>query len=555
VLTVADLAAVPLLSCLATPELERLARTSADMRLQAGEYATHAGETRALYIVLDGRCEITKVIEGIERVIGTRGPNEEIGLVFGEASMALGMLQPASLRAAEPSRVVCIGPREFHIATAVSPELAERLGAAARERIEGLAEIAAEPEPPVVTIVGPHLDARGHELRRFLDSNAIGFEWIEPDDPVLERVWPDWRSAGHEFPTLRFEHGETAVRPSTREVADRLGLSTRPQHRAYDAVIIGGGPAGLAAAVYGASEGLRTIMIERQAPGGQAGTSSRIENYLGFPNGVSGDELATRALQQARRLGAEVLVTRQVANIDVATRRLTLDGGETIAAKAIVLATGVTWRRLTGEGFDRLAGKGVYYGASRSEAPSTQGLDVALIGAGNSAGQAALHFANFARKVTIVVRGDSLAKSMSHYLIEQLIRKANIEIRLQSEVTGVYGETRLERIDLADKAMGTTECSDCAALFVFIGADAETDWLPAQIARDARGYVLTGEQMTKAAEWPLERDPYLLETSVPGIFACGDVRFNSVKRVASGVGEGSMSIAFIHQYLAQTAAG
>ena len=523
------------------------------MRLQTGEYATHEGEGRALYIVLDGCCEITKTVDGIERVIGTRGPSEEVGIVFGEAAMALGMLQPASLRAAQPSRVVCIGPREFHIATAASPELGERVGSAARVRISGLAEVAAETEPPVVTLVGPRVDARGHELRRFLDSNAISFEWIEPEDPILATVWPDWRSAGDEFPILRFESGGVAVSPTLRDVAERIGLSTRPQRREYDAVIIGGGPAGLAAAVYGASEGLRTIMIEREAPGGQAGTSSRIENYLGFPNGVSGDELATRALHQAKRLGAEVLVTRRVANIDVTTRTVVLDGDEMIPAKAIVLATGVSWRRLTGEGFERLAGKGVYYGASRSEAPSTQGLDVALIGAGNSAGQAALHFSNFARTVTMVVRGDALAKSMSHYLIEQLSRKANIEIALQSEVAAVYGDDRLERIDLIDKATGAAECRACAGLFVFIGADAETDWLPPQIARDARGYILTGEQMTKAAAWPLDRDPYLLETSVPGIFACGDVRFNSVKRVASGVGEGSMSIAFIHQYLAQTA--
>ena len=553
-LTVAELATVPLLSCLAHAELERLARTSADLRLQTGEYATHEGETRALYIVIEGCCEITRTVDGIERVIGTRGPNEEVGLVFGEAAMSLGMLQPANLRASEPSRVVCIAPREFYIATAVSPELAERVGAAARIRMQGLAEVTAEAEAPVVTIVGPRLDVVGYELRRFLDSNTISFDWIEPDDPILDSAWPDWRAAGDVFPILRFDNGEVAVNPAMRDVAERVGLSTRARHDAYDTVVIGGGPAGLAAAVYGASEGLRTILIEREAPGGQAGTSSRIENYLGFPNGVSGDELATRALAQAKRLGAEVLVTRSVANIDVTSRTIVLDGGETIRTKTIVLATGVSWRRLTGEDFTRLAGKGVYYGASRSEAPATQGLDVALIGAGNSAGQAALHFSNFARKVTMVVRGDSLAKSMSHYLIEQLSHKANIEVRLQCEVGGVHGDGHLERIELVDNAAGLTEIMECSALFAFIGADAETSWIPPEIARDARGYILTGEQMKKTAAWPLERDPYLLETSVPGIFACGDVRFNSVKRVASGVGEGSMSIAFVHQYLAQTVA-
>jgi thioredoxin reductase (NADPH) len=315
-------------------------------------------------------------------------------------------------------------------------------------------------------------------------------------------------------------------------------------------VIIGGGPAGLAAAVYGASEGLSTLVVECEAPGGQAETSSRIENYLGFPSGISGDELASRALRQAHRLGAEILITRRTLALDPVTRTVRLDGGDEVRARTIILATGVNWRRIDIEGFDRLIGKGIYYGAARSEAGVTQGQEVYLIGAGNSAGQAAIYFANFARMVTLVVRGPNLEKSMSQYLIDQIRTKPNVRVALRSEVTAVYGGEHLDAIDLADREIGTVAREDCAGLFVFIGADAETAWLPPEVVRDPRGYVLTGPDVEKSGHWTLERDPYLLETSVPGIFACGDVRFSPVKRVASAVGEGSMAIAFVHQFLA-----
>jgi thioredoxin reductase (NADPH) len=301
--------------------------------------------------------------------------------------------------------------------------------------------------------------------------------------------------------------------------------------------------------VYGASEGLRTVVVEREAPGGQAGTSSRIENYLGFPSGVSGDELASRALQQARRLGAEILVTRSVTRIDVDGRNVHLDGGDVIRARTIILATGVTWRHLAIDGFDRFIGKGIYYGASRSEANATHGLDVYLIGGGNSAGQAALYFANHARMITLVLRGDSLEKSMSRYLVEQLRGKSNVAVQLRSEVVGAHGDTHLTAIDIRDGLSTEVSRHDCGGLFVFIGADAETEWLPTEIARDVRGYVLTGDDVVKAGRWTHSRDPYLLESSVPGVFACGDVRLSPVKRVASAVGEGSMAIAFAHKYL------
>jgi thioredoxin reductase (NADPH) len=297
---------------------------------------------------------------------------------------------------------------------------------------------------------------------------------------------------------------------------------------------------------------LRTIVVEREAPGGQAGTSSRIENYLGFPSGVSGDELATRALQQARRLGAEILVTRSVTRMDAVTRHVHLDGGDVIRTRTIILACGVDWRQLSIEGFDRLAGKGIFYGAARSEARIAHGLDIHIVGAGNSAGQAAQFFSTHARSVTILSRGDTLQKSMSQYLIDQIASRTNIHTLCRKEVVAVHGEVSLEAIDVRDCATGETTRLESGGLFLFIGADPQTDWLPPEIAVDERGFVLTGADMRGADRWELERDPYLLETSVPGIFACGDVRLGPVKRVASAVGEGSMAITFVHQYIRHT---
>ncbi|HWH96088.1 MAG TPA: FAD-dependent oxidoreductase, partial [Baekduia sp.] len=387
------------------------------------------------------------------------------------------------------------------------------------------------------------------ELRRFLDRNQVTYKWLTPETPVDADRWGGPLPADGDLPAIRVIGGKTVIRPQLRRVAELLGLGTEADAAQYDTVVVGAGPAGLAAAVYGASEGLRTIVIEREAPGGQAGTSSRIENYLGFPSGVSGDELASRALQQARRLGAEILVTRSIVRIDAATRQVHLDGGDVLRARTIILACGVTWRHLSMESFDRLVGKGISYGAARSEAPNTHGLDVHIVGAGNSAGQAALFFSTHARSVTIVCRGESLESSMSRYLIDQLATRSNIHARFGAEVTAVHGDVSLQAIDVCDRATGETTRLDSGGLFIFIGADAQTGWLPSEIALDEKGYVLTGSDMRAAGRWALDRDPYLLETSVPGIFACGDVRFGPVKRVAAAVGEGSMAIAFVHQYL------
>jgi thioredoxin reductase (NADPH) len=548
-LTIDDVRSIPLFSALPAAELERLADTAADLHLSAGEFAVPEGGDRALYAVLAGKIEVVKLFDGIERTLGWRGP----GTIFGEVPIAFGTVFVGGYRASEPSRVFRVDPKHYYAVAASCPEVAAKVGALARERIGGLQGIAAEPPKARVAMVGHRWDAACSALRQFLARNQISYDWVTPDAPDLSTRWPGPRPLDDECPVLRLTDGTLLGRPATRDLAERLGLQTRARLPEYDTIVIGGGPAGLAAAVYGASEGLRTVVLEREAPGGQAGTSSRIENYLGFPSGVSGDELASRALQQARRLGAEILVTRSVAGIDPATRQVRLDGNDVVRGRTIILATGVTWRRLAIDGFDRLIGKGIYYGAARSEAAATHGLDVHLIGAGNSAGQAALYFAHHARTVTLVVRGESVASSMSRYLIEQLETQANVTVQTRSEVVAAHGDTHLAAIDIRDKATAEVRRHDCGGLFVFIGADAETGWLPADIARDDRGYVLTGEDVVKAGCWSHDRDPFLLESSVPGIFACGDVRLSPVKRVASAVGEGSMAVAFVHKYLQQDA--
>jgi len=425
-----------------------------------------------------------------------------------------------------------------------------QVAALASERIGGLRGIATAPPKARAVLVGHPWGDTLRGLRAFLTRNQISYDWVAPDAPDLASHWPGAAPTETELPALVCDDGSLLRSATVRDVAEKLGLPISPRGEVYDTVILGGGPAGLAAAVYGASEGLRTLVIEREAPGGQAETSSRIENYLGFPTGVSGEELARRASQQAHRLGAEVVVTRSAVGIDPMARTVLLDGGRAVQARSIILATGVSWRRIASDGFERLLGKGLFYGASRSEAGVTQGKDIHLIGAGNSAGQAAMFFANHARSVTLVVRGDSLEKSMSHYLIEQLRSKPNIGVALNSEVRALHGEKLLEAIDLFDRGSESARRVDSAGVFVFIGADAETGWLPDAILRDPRGYVLTGDAVTKSGHWPLQRDPYLLETSVPGIFAAGDVRASPVKRVAAAVGEGSMAIAFVHQFLA-----
>jgi thioredoxin reductase (NADPH) len=526
-------------------ERERLSWAAADISLVPAEYAVHEGDERALFAVLEGHIEVVKLVDGIERVLGERRPGD----IFGEVPLTLGTVFPVGFRATEKSRVMRMEPHDYHAVAAVVPDVAKEVGRLASGRMGGLQGIAAEPPAPRAIVVGHRWDASCTELRRFLDRNRVTFKWLTPDGPDAAEQWGGPWPPDSDCPVIRVVDGKTVVRPELRRVAELLGLGTEAAAAEYDTVIIGAGPAGLAAAVYGASEGLRTIVIEREAPGGQAGTSSRIENYLGFPSGVSGEELASRALQQARRLGAEILVTRAITRIDAALHQVHLDGGDVLRARTIILACGVAWRHLPVEGFDRLAGKGISYGAAPSQAAGTHGLDVHIVGAGNSAGQAAMFFSNHARSVTILCRSEGLEKSMSRYLIDQLATRSNIRVLNRTEVVAAHGDLSLEAIDIRDAATGDTTRLGSGGLFIMIGADAETAWLPPEIALDRHGYVLTGSDLAAAGRWELDRDPYLLETSVPGIFACGDVRFSPVKRVASAVGEGSMAIALVHQYL------
>ncbi len=528
--TADEIAAVPLFAELPEDEFRRISEAAADIHVQPGEYAVSEGDERALFAMLDGHLEVVKLFDGVERILGNRLPGD----IFGEVPITLGTPFPAGYRAVEPSRVLRLEPEDYYAIASREPQVALKVGEIARGRIGGLQHIVAEPLPPRAHLLGAQHDRFCSDLRQFLDRNEISFEWTRREEGAPTEI--------------RFADGGTIVEPTLRQVADGVGLQTQPSDTEYDTVVIGGGPAGLAAAVYGASEGLRTIVVEREAPGGQAGTSSRIENYLGFPSGVSGEELGRRAHQQAKRLGAEMLVTRAITGIDAATRTVTLDGGDTLRTRTIVIATGVTWRHLPIEDFERLVGKGIFYGAVRSEAPATHGLDVHIVGAGNSAGQAAIFFANHARSVTILCRSDSPA-SMSHYLVDQIGTKPNIHLETQREVTAVHGDGSLEAIDVVDRATGETTRRASGGLFIFIGADADTRWLCREIALDERGYVVTGPDVRATGRWSIERDPFLLETSVPGIFACGDVRSSPIKRVAAAVGDGSMAIAFVHQYM------
>ncbi len=544
-----ELRTIPVLSGLADKELAYLAKTSADIRLLPGEYVVHEGEPRrVLFILVEGRVEVTKFVDGEERVIGVR----EAGELFGEIPVVLDTPFLVSFRAAQRSRVMQIEAKDFHAVAASAPQFSAAVEAAALDRVGGLHELAAAPSHPLVAVIGPQWDNATHELREVLQRNSVEFDWITPEDPAAAALSLN-SIANRRYPIVRLRDGTVLSDPSIRDIAKAIGLSVSPERATYDVAIIGGGPAGLAAAVYGASEGLSTILVEREAPGGQAGTSSRIENYLGFPFGISGDELARRALQQAKRLGAEIVVTRTVERIDTASRTVVLDADDIVRAKTIVLATGVEWRQLHSTSLDRLRGAGVYYGAAPGEAKYVQGKDVYLVGGGNSAGQAAVNFSNYANSVTLLVRGETLATSMSHYLIEELKTKSNVQVESCSEVVDAYGEDHLEAIAVANRATQQTTRRRTSALFVLIGAHAETGWLPAAIERDARGYVITGPDVLRSGHWAVGRDPYLLETSVPGFFAVGDVRAGSVKRVAAGVGEGSMAIAFVHQYLAYAA--
>src|SRR3954465_4184804 len=406
-------------------------------------------------------------------------------------------------------------------------------------------------EPGGVRVIGPRFSKPAHDLRDFLARNRVPGRWLDIErDGEARELLKVAGVADDGLPAALLEDGSVLERRTVLELAERLGVAAQPATDHYDLVIVGGGPAGLAAAVYGASEGLRTVMVEREAPGGQAGQSSRIENYLGFPAGLSGSDLARRATDQARRLGAELLTVQDAAKLHVegAGRLIELSGGGMLSANCVLVASGVSYRQLECPGFEDLNGKGIYYGAALTEARACAHQHVVVIGGANSAGQAAVHFAAYAERVTMLVRAGSLARSMSHYLIAQIAEIPNIEVRTGATATAAHGaDDHLRALTIARDGSESTEDAD--ACFVFIGASPRTDWLEGVVARDRRGFILAGAE-AKAAGFPLKRDPYVLETSVPGVFVAGDVRSRSIKRVASAVGEGSMAVSLIHEYLA-----
>jgi len=412
-----------------------------------------------------------------------------------------------------------------------------------------------------IRVLGTRWSPRSYELRDFLARSHVPYQWIDVEtsanDPETKRLLEALGSDAADLPVVLFADGTKMLKSVPADVARKVGLQTRAETSFYDLAIVGGGPAGLAAAVYGASEGLHTVMVEREAPGGQAGMSSRIENYLGFPAGLSGGDLARRAVVQARRFGVEILAPQEAVAVRVEGpyRIIKLADGSEISCHALMIASGVQWRRLEAPGVDRLQGAGVYYGGGSTEALSCKGEDVYVVGGANSAGQAAMNFAKYAERVVILVRGDSLASTMSQYLIDQIKETPNIQLWTHATVAEVHGDTHLEEVSVMCSDTNKLERVPASAMFIFIGALPRTDWLAGTIERDERGFVLTGSDLMHGGErpkgWALDRDPFLLETNVPGIFAVGDVRHGSVKRVASGVGEGSVAVQFIHQYLSK----
>ncbi|WP_060890175.1 FAD-dependent oxidoreductase [Streptomyces europaeiscabiei] len=407
-------------------------------------------------------------------------------------------------------------------------------------------------------VVGHRWSARSSGVREFLARNQVPYRWFSSDEPEGRRLLAAAGTDGERLPLVVTPDGTPLVAPEDPELAERVGLATTPAQDFYDLVVIGGGPAGLGAAVYGASEGLRTLLVERSATGGQAGQSSRIENYLGFPDGVSGGQLTGRARRQATKFGAEILTAREVSGLEVngAARTIRFSDGSAVAAHSVILATGVSYRQLAAPGCADLTGCGVFYGSALTEAAGCQGHDVYIVGGANSAGQAAMYLSRGAKSVTLLVRGESLTASMSHYLIQQLAEAPNVFVRPGTVVDAAHGTNQLEQLTLKDLASGREELVDAQWLFVFIGAEPHTDWLEGTVLRDERGFIVAGPDMTSdggpPAGWELDRPPYHLETNVPGVFVAGDARSQSAKRVASAVGEGAMAVMLVHRYLEQS---
>jgi thioredoxin reductase (NADPH) len=532
-----DLEQILLFAGVEEEERRRLARRAADIHLEPGEWLIREGEEPRFFVILEGETEAIKDIVGQRQVLGRSFAGE----FSGEMPIFMGTTSIVSVRAVTKCRVARFERQQLQELVRNSPSAGEIIFQTMTSRLATAQKLAREAPSSRVQISGSKYDNNCRAIRAFLSANRIQYDWqpsiTEPESDITVSV-----------------EGTPLENPTVRRVAEALGFQTVPKHQQYDIIIVGAGPAGMAAAVYSASEGLKVLLVERFAAGGQAGTSSRIENYLGFPAGISGDELTERALKQAKHFGVEILFKRNVEEIQSldGSHCVTLDGGDRIGARVLLLATGVSWHRLEFEGHDKLLGRGILYGASRFDGVAVTGRRIFIVGGGNSAGQAAVFYSGYAAEVIMLVRGSGLTDSMSQYLIQQVRDKANIRVEPYTQVTGVQGEDHLKQITTTSRRPGGPEFTckrDAKALFIMIGAVAKTHWLPASFERDAKGYICTGRDLTT---WSLDREPFALETSVPGIFCAGDVRHGSIKRVASGVGEGSMSIAYIHEYLAVT---
>lgn len=535
-----------LFASLADEDLARLSQAAADVSLEPEEWLVREGETLNFFVILEGALELSKEIMGRQVVMAQLGRGD----FFGEVSALFGVPSLSSLRATSSSRLAQFGAQPLQELVQGPTACGATILKTLKERLAESGKHALGLPSARVQVIGSQLETDLSDIRTFLRLNRIPYEWIDRERQP-GRV-PACVPVSHDGPAVVVDGEISLKQPLTiKRVAEALGMSTRPTKEAYDVVVVGGGPAGLAAAVYGASEGLSVVLIERKAIGGQAGTSSRIENYLGFSNGISGDDLSQRALKQARRFGAEMVLTQEVTAILPLREgyRIEIDGGEHIKCKTVALTTGVEWRILAAEGLDRLRGKGVFYGTAGAEPTNVIGKQVFLVGGGNSAGQAAVFFANYAESVTLLIRGDGLEHSMSQYLVEQIGRKTNIRVETRTEVLSVAGEHHLEAVCTKHRDNGAVR-RKADVLCVMIGANAATKWLPEGLQSDEKGFVRTGRDITDLSKWTASRPPFHLETNFPGLFCAGDVRYGSIKRVSSAVGEGSMVIAFIHQYLA-----
>jgi thioredoxin reductase (NADPH) len=525
-------------------QIEILARFATAREFKAGETLTATGEQELkFFIVKSGQVEIRD------------GSSDELVTVLGPRQFT----GDVELLAGRPSAVTAIARSDcdtFEVSTdglkkilREMPRLSDLLLRAflmRRELIEefGLAS---------VRVIGSHHSKDTHRIREFLAKNKIPFSWIDlENDPHVDALLKNFQTTPDQTPLVICGEDRILRNPPNGALADCLGIRKPIDHTIYDLVIVGAGPAGLAAAVYGASEGLKTLLLDRMGPGGQAGSSSKIENYMGFPTGLSGSDLAERAVVQAEKFGATLSTPEEVVGLhhEGGYYHLRLNRNEKISTKCVVISSGATYRKLNVKNNERFEGTGVYYAATQVEAPFCQHAHAIVVGGGNSAGQAAVFLSEHASKVFVVIRGDDLGKSMSHYLVCRIEETPNIEVRKRTEVTGIEGDKWLERVQLTNGNTGETETVPCPALFVFIGAVPHTDWLPPEIKLDGKGFVQTGPQVAESGAWPLQRQPFLLETTLPGVFAGGDVRQGSIKRVAAAVGEGSMAVQFVHQFLA-----